>query len=227
MIKKLRYIPAIVFGSICLAFMLPPKAKIMVIGDSISLGYGPFLKEILIDKYDYLTKNTNENAGNLDYPTGPNAGDSHMVLSYIRDLVSKSEFRPQILLINCGLHDIKTNPETGQKAIDPSDYANNLKTIFGLLRKAGIRTIWVNSTPVNDSIHNSGHVGFFRYNKDAVGYNHIADSICRQYKVPVIDLYSYSSHFPPAARMDHVHYKPEYANLQAAYIAGFLQNIEK
>lgn len=225
--KTYRYIFAIAFSFICLAFMLPPKAQIMVIGDSISLGYGPFLKEIFKDKYDYLTKNTNENVGNLDYPTGPNAGDSHMVLSYIKDLVSKSEFRPQILLINCGLHDIKTNPSTGQKAINPGDYANNLKAIFRLLCKARIRTIWVNSIPVNDSIHNSCHVGFFRYNKDAVLYNHLADSICRQYKIPVIDLYSFSSHFPSAARMDHVHYKPEYANLQAAYIAGFVQNIVK
>jgi len=197
-----------------------------VIGDSISLGYGPFLKEMLADNFDYSTKNTNGDAGNPDYPSGPNAGDSRMVLNYLRTLKADRNFHTGLMLLNCGLHDIKTDRKTGKKSIDNKLYAMNLDTIFRLLQHMKQPVVWVTTTAVNDSIHNSNNVGFYRYNKDVEIYNQIADSICRVYKIPVIDLYSFCSKFPVTAYSDHVHYKPEFSKLQAAYISGFISNIK-
>ncbi len=224
--KKLKIFSIIVFALLLISFTQKEKRKILVVGDSISLAYGPELKKILENKYDYITKNTNADAGNLDYPTGPNAGDSRMVLSYLKTLSKESGFHADLLLLNCGLHDIKTNPKTGFKAIDQHLYKNNLDSIFRILQKMKLRVVWINTTPVNDSIHNSKRIGFYRYNNDVIKYNHIADSICLKHHIQMIDLYQFSKIFPLSAIADHVHFKPEYARLQAAYIAGFIDNID-
>ena len=224
--KKSIQITFLLLIFIFLSFKTNDRKKIMVIGDSISLGYGPELKLMLANTFDYSTKNTNADAENLDYPTGPNAGDSRMVLSYLRTLKADKNFRADLMLLNCGLHDIKTDRKSGIKAIDSKQYAMNLDTIFRLLCKMKQPVIWVNTTPVNDSIHNSKNVGFFRYNTDVIRYNQIADSLCFKNKIRVIDLYSFTKKFTVSAYADHVHYKPEFAKLQAAYIAGYISNFK-
>lgn len=198
----------------------------LVIGDSISLGYGPELKNMLDSNFEYYTKETGSGYGNLDIPTGPNSGDSRMVLDYFRHLSKNKNFHTDLLLLNCGLHDIKTVPQTNTKIFNKTLYKNNLDSIFRIIKKMKIQVIWVNTTPVNDSIHNSKRVGFYRFNQDVIEYNQIADSICSRRHIPVIDLYSFSKKFPLSAIADHVHYKPEYAKLQAAYIAGFVATLK-
>jgi len=225
--KHLFYISISVILLLMLSFSANERKKLLVIGDSISLGYGHELKAMLAAEFDYETKNTNANAGNLDFPTGPNAGDSRMVLNYLRSLKNNGAFNADLMILNCGLHDIKTDRKTNKIVIDAKQYAANLDSIFVLLKKMKQPTIWVKTTQVNDSIHNSKNVGFYRYNQDVVRYNQIADSLCCKYKIPVIDLYRFSSGFPASAYIDHVHFKPEYAKLMAAYIAGFIHNFKK
>jgi len=223
--KTLIFIALVIIISF-LSFKTNERKKIMVIGDSISLGYGPELKQMLANTFDYSTKKTNADAGNLDFPVGPNAGDSRMVLNYLRTLKANQNFHADLMLLNCGLHDIKTDRKTGEVLIDSKQYSLNLDTIFRLLRKMRQPVIWVNTTPVNDTIHNSKNVGFYRYNADVVRYNQIADSLCLKYKIPVINLYCFTLTFSTAAYADHVHFKPEFTKLQAAYIAGFISNIK-
>lgn len=225
--KYIRFIFIPFLALIFFSFTQIYKKKLLVIGDSISLAYGPELKLFLEDEFDYSTKNTNANAGNLDYPTGPNGGNSRMVLDYLLTLAADKKFHTDLLVLNCGLHDIKTDFKTGEKVIEPNAYKKNLDSIFKLGKKMKLRMIWVNITPIYDSIHNSKKVGFYRYNKDVIEYNRIADSICLKKHIPIIDLYSFSKKFPVSAIADHVHFKPEYAKLQAAYIAGFIENFEK
>lgn len=208
------------------SFSASERKKLLVIGDSISLGYGPELKNMLAAKFYYETKNANANAGNLDFPTGPNAGDSRMVLNYLRSLQKQRIENADLMLLNCGLHDIKIDRKTNKIVIDAKHYAANLDSILSLLKKMKQPTIWVKTTPVNDSIHNSKDVGFYRFNKDVIRYNQIADSLCNKYKIPVIDLYHFSAVFPVSAYSDHIHFKPEYAKFQAAYIAGFIANVK-
>ena len=132
-----------------------------------------------------------------------------------------------MLLLNCGLHDVKTDPKTGKRQVELDEYRSNLDQIRRLARKMKLQLVWVNSTPVNDSIHNSKGVAFHRYNRDALRYNAVADSLFSRHGVPVIDLYSFSAKFPLSAYMDHVHYREEYRALQAAYIAGFLETVRQ
>lgn len=221
--KHLSIITLAILMLTLLSFTQQNKKRLLVIGDSISLGYGPELKNMLANDFDYNTKETGSGYGNLDIPTGPNSGDSRMVLEYFRHLCKNKKFHTDLLVLNCGLHDIKTVPQSNTKTISKTLYKNDLDSIFTIIKKMKIRLIWVNTTPVNDSIHNSKRVGFYRYNKDVVEYNHIADSICSRRNIPVIDLYNFSTKFPVSAIADHVHFKPEFAKLQAAFIAGFIQ----
>ncbi|VBB43697.1 conserved hypothetical protein [uncultured Paludibacter sp.] len=220
--KHARLIIILLLPMIMLSFSSSSKKNILVIGDSISLGYGPFLSEMLYDKYRYSTKNTGADVGNLDYPSGPNAGDSKMVLLYLKTLL-KQKKDINLILLNCGLHDIKTDKKTRKKTIPVELYKQNLDSIFKVVKKQNIPLIWINTTPVNDSIHNSKNVGFYRYNADVIKYNLAADSICKKHKIKQIDLYNFTSKFPITAYKDHIHYFNEYARLQAAYIAGFVQ----
>lgn len=204
------------------------RPRIFVIGDSISIQYGPFLKEFLEGKFEYDRKrDKGEAMKDLDKPVGANGGDSRMVLEYLKTLSSDKSFRANILLLNCGLHDIKTDRATGKKQIDADEYAANLKAILKLAKRMKLRLVWINSTPVDDDRHNSRNVGFFRFDRDAREYNEIARRIFSKAKTPIIDLNAFSRRFPSEAFSDHVHYKPEYSRLQAAFIAGFLETVRQ
>ena len=204
-----------------------PKKHILMIGDSISILYGPYLKDFLKDTFDYRVKgNIKDAIINLDNPNGANAGNSRMILDYLEHCSDNEiNYEDDIILLNCGLHDIKTDPVTGKKAINLAEYISNLDSIFNIILSLDKKLIWINSTPVNDSIHNSRQTGFYRFNNDVIKYNLAADSICKFYKIPVIDLYLYSNSFPVEAYSDHVHYKPQYSKLQAKFISDFLKNL--
>lgn len=201
------------------------KKKIFVIGDSISIQYGPYLKNFIESKFDYDRKRDNGEAmQDLNKPVGANGGDSRMVVEYLKTLQKDKSFKADILLVNCGLHDIKTDRKTGNKAIEFDEYKANLKGILKLAKKLKVKLIWITSTPVNDEIHNSKNVGFFRYSKDAEIYNESAKTFFEKEKIPFIDLNTFSKVFPLEAYADHIHYKQQYSEFQAAFIAGFLLN---
>ena len=203
-----------------------PKKKILVIGDSISILYGSYLKEYIEDKYEYRVKgNLTDAIVNLDNPNGANAGNSKMVLDYLKHFYdTELSYNDDIILLNCGLHDIKTDPTTNAKAISLNEYKSNLDSIYQIIKHLNKKLIWINTTPVNDSIHNSIPVGFYRYNDDVVKYNSAADSIFNSYKIPIVDLYSFSKSFPSNSYSDHVHFKSAYSKLQAKYIREFILN---
>lgn len=201
------------------------RPKVFVVGDSISIQYGPYLEKYLAGKVDYDRKGDTpgQKAGaNLDYPTGANGGDSRMVLAYLKAKVTEPGFRPDVLLLNCGLHDIKLDVKTKTYQVDSANYRQNLHAIYSLTKKHKIPLVWVRSTAVVDSIHNSRSSAFHRYGKDIDAYNRIADEVWRKHKVPVVDLYEFTKALPGNNYIDHVHYNENTRASQAAYIAGYL-----
>lgn len=225
---KFKSLVFLLLSFLLLSFTQNNKPKFFVIGDSISIFYGPYLKMFTEGEFDYDRKRDKGEAMlNLDKAVGANGGDSRMVVEYLKELYSNKTFQADYLLVNSGLHDIKTNPQSGKKQIALNEYRQNSLTIYKLSKKLKVKLIWVNCTPVNDSVHNSKGVAFYRYNNDVLDYNQVSDSIFNSKGVKIIDIYTFSSTFPINAYLDHVHYKPEFAKLQAAFIAGFLQNYKK
>jgi lysophospholipase L1-like esterase len=203
-----------------------PPPRIFVIGDSISIQHGPHLEKYLQGNALYERKQDDGTAkNNLDYPTGANGGDSGMVLKYLIHKLNKPGFKPDYLLLNCGLHDIKRNTTTHEIQVTEEEYRKNLETTFKLLKKKNIRLIWMRTTPVVDSIHNAKSRSFHRFAADVETYNLIADEICRKHNVPLIDLFSFSKQLGEDQFIDHVHYNETARTLQAAFIAGAVQTI--
>jgi lysophospholipase L1-like esterase len=205
------------------AFTVVKPIKLFVLGDSISLQYGPYLEKDLTGAFVIQRKaGTYEALKNLDIPNGANGGDSRMVLNYLKLKLDDPKFHPDVLVLNCGLHDIKRDKASNKIAVDSIQYRQNLTTICTLLDQKKIPLIWVRTTNVVDSIHAKNPV-INRYHKDLIQYNQIADEVMKNQHIPSIDLYSFTLNLGGNRFVDHVHYNAETQALQAAYIAGFLR----
>ncbi len=198
---------------------------VYVIGDSVSLQYGPYLKRALGGIFAYDRKGGIEKAMlDLDNPEGANGGDSVRVLKFLRDCIGSSWRKPEVLLVNCGLHDIKRNVESGEISVRFEQYRENLKSMIDLCRQAGIRMVWMQTTPVVDAIHNRDGIAFYRYDEDVQRVNEIASAIMHDESVRMIDLYGFSMSLGKLEEqyMDHVHFVDAVREKQGIYIAGFL-----
>lgn len=203
--------------------MINAKKKLFILGDSISLHYGPYLAEMLEGVYEVSRKEGEKEAYcDLNIPTGGNGGDSGQVLSYLNQLFEEGKLDYDFMLLNCGLHDIKVYPHTNEKQVGIVKYRENLKDIVSLLGRAKVRTVWVRSTPVVDLVHNSRISDFARYACDLDEYNEAADMIMNESGVFSIDLYTFTKNLGEDIYCDHVHFKEEIRALQAAFIAGCL-----
>ncbi len=201
------------------------KRKIFVIGDSASIHYGPFLKKITRDKFDYDRKRGIEQAlTDLDMPIGANAGDSVMVMDYLSQEY-KRNIKYDILLINCGLHDVRIDRAINKVQVQLEEYKINLRKIIEISKPMANKTIWIGLTPVIDEIHNSRKEGVLRYSKDVYAYDIAAKEIMAEYGVPCIDMYNFTKNLGADIYSDHVHFKQEIRELQATFIAGYLNSI--
>jgi hypothetical protein len=197
--------------------------SLFVIGDSISIQYGPYLKKLVEGRFHYDRKRGEAEAlADLDRPVGANGGDSSMVLEYLLGEQSRG-VRYDILLINCGLHDIKTDPAAGGKQVPLDQYRDNLEQIAAVARQMAQAVIWVRTTDAVESIHNARSASFHRYHADVLAYNEAADETMGKHRIPTLDLYAFTRVFGESAYRDHVHYTDEVCRLQAAYIAGYLE----
>ena len=204
--------------------------KIYVIGDSISLHYGEFIIDALCDGFAYVPReNVKEALENINMAVGGNAGDSSRVLGLVKKQEEEGDINNyDIILFNCGLHDIKRHPPKGTLQVEPELYEKNLCEVLDILKGHNVTPVFLTTTPVNDEIHHSYleiNNGIERFNKDVLEYNKIALGIMEKYKVAVIDLYNYTLAFGDAAYMDHVHYITEVRKLQAEFIANELDRL--
>jgi len=195
---------------------------LFIIGDSISIQYGPYLEKLVAGTFTYDRKQDDAGApratSNLDVPTGANGGDSDMVLAYLRHRRAHQPIPPGLLLLNCGLHDIKTSIVTGEIQVPLARYQENLRAILAEARAMNLEVVWVRITPVIDEIHNPRAEGFHRFARDVAAYNAAADAIMAGAGIRTIDLHAFSEKFLPAGFIDHVHFTEDVREKQAAFI---------
>ncbi|WP_461614760.1 SGNH/GDSL hydrolase family protein [Clostridium sp. Marseille-QA1073] len=198
--------------------------SLFVIGDSISIHYGPYLKEMIKDKFTYDRKRGLEHALiDLDKPVGANAGDSNMVLEYLQEEHRLGSIY-DVLIINCGMHDLRRDREFNRVQIEIDKYKSNLEEIIKLSKKMAKEVIWISLTPIIDEIHNERKAGFLRYNSDVEKYNEISSWIMKEENVKIVDLYNFTKNLGRDIYCDHVHFKEEVRRLQGAFIAGYLNS---
>ncbi|MCF7854021.1 MAG: SGNH/GDSL hydrolase family protein [Candidatus Pacebacteria bacterium] len=193
--------------------------ELFVIGDSISIGYGPSLESMVHGVFQYGRK-----GGALD-PLGDvvQGGDSARVLDYLKQLHEKRTFHPDVLLVNCGLHDLKTDRESGEKQIPIGMYERNLCEIARTAAQLCGSMIWVRTTPVLFARHRKVKT-FDRYEADVDSYNTVADNVMAAEGIMSADLFTFTVKLgvAEALKEDGVHFRPVASRLQAAYLAGYL-----
>ncbi|MCG2613526.1 SGNH/GDSL hydrolase family protein [Terrimonas sp. NA20] len=223
---KKGIISLVCLAIIAMAFRQDKPKKLFLLGDSISMQYSPFLEKMVKGKYTIIRKQDDgEGMQNLDIPKGSNIGNSRMALSYIRYKLADGKFHPDLITLNCGLHDIKRDTATGALAVDSAEYRRNLTEIVNIIKQKKIPMIWIRSTQVVDSIHKKNKA-FIRLATDLEAFNAIADDVFRKAGISVLDLYSFTKNMGNRRFVDHVHYDDDTKELQAAYIAGYLEQWE-
>jgi len=204
------------------------KRSLFVIGDSISIHYGPYLDQMTQGVFCYSRKSGLDAAlRDLNQALGANGGDSGHVLDYLSDMSADENWHHDILLLNCGLHDIKTDPRTGAAQVPLAAYARNLSRIFQIAKRVAAHPVWVSSTPVDDERHQRFNPGFIRHQADLLRYNAAAAEQARLAGIPIADLADFTGKLGADLYADHIHFTEPVRQLQAAFLAGFVIGLLK
>ena len=154
---------------------LSEKPTVVLIGDSIRMGYQPFVTEALAGEAEI-------------WAPEENGGDSRNVLTHLEAWVIARA--PHAVHVNCGLHDVKKSFETGVAQVPLAEYEENVRRILTALSSLeGTQVVWASTTPVDEKLHHANK-GFDRFEADVDAYNSCARSLCRSLDIEVHDLFA-------------------------------------
>src|SRR5262249_22652376 len=138
--------------------------KVVLVGDSIRIGYAPLVAKLLDGKAVVVSAK-------------PNGEDSGNVLKNLDEWVIKEQ--PAVVHINAGLHDLKLTGKTYQVPL--AQYETNLKTILERIRKeTKAKIVFATSTPILDKLHAERKAGFDRFEADVRKYNAAAVTVMKE-----------------------------------------------
>lgn len=189
-------------------------ARVLILGDSISIGYTPFVREILAGMAT-VVRPTVANGDKAENCAGTNYGKDQ-IARWLQ--LEGGAF--DVIHFNFGLHDLKhVDPETGKNSNDPihphqaklKNYTAQLRSIAQELQTSGAQLIFATTTPVP-----KGNVRPFRDPEDVVKYNAAAWGIMSELGIPINDLYGFA--LPRLAEIQqpaNVHFTPEGSRLLA------------
>ncbi len=192
----------------------PGLPRVLLIGDSISLGYTIPVRELLQGKANV-------------HRVGENGGPTTNGLKELSSWLAMGGTNGQpakwdVIHFNFGLHDLKQlkqGPSGPVYEVPPDDYAKNLQQLVTLLKATGAKLIWATTTPVPD-----GPLRPMRSEADVVKYNQIAAGIMQQNSIPIDDLFAAVQ--PQEAELqvkNNVHFKPAGYQVLAQHVADSIE----
>jgi acyl-CoA thioesterase-1 len=179
---------------------VPGLPRLLIIGDSISMGYTLPVRELLKDKV---------NVHRIAENGGPTTRGIQQMDKWLGD------GKWDVITFNFGLHDLKIM-DNGLQQVPPEDYEKNLRTIVAKLKATGAKLIWVTTTPVPE-----GELNPPRRFYDAVKYNEIAARVMKDNGITILDLYAFA--LPRLAQLQKphdVHFTPEGYKALAEQVAA-------
>ena len=165
----------------------PALPRVLLIGDSISMGYTLPVRGLLKGKANV-------------HRIPENGGPTTTGVASLSAWLGNGPW--QVIHFNWGLHDVKMD-ENGKHQVPIEQYEANLRKLVGQLQTTGARLIWASTTPVPDA-----GVSPPRRNADVLGYNAVAKRIMDEHKIATDDLYSVA--FPRLDELElpaNVHFK--------------------
>jgi lysophospholipase L1-like esterase/dienelactone hydrolase len=191
----------VILALVALAAIASPGAraqaglpKVVLVGDSIRLGYAPRVAARLAGKATVIS-------------SPANGGDSGNVLDHLDEWVIRE--KPDVVHLNFGLHDLKRSKADGHHQVEPDRYAANLRRIAARIRdETGAALVFASTTPIVDERHAQRGADFDRTEADVLRYNIMAAATLRELDVPINDLHWVVEQGGPARMLgpDGTHY---------------------
>ena len=192
----------ILIGLLCVG-LAAQSPLVLVIGDSISIGYTPRVTAKLAGKA--VVKHNDGNAAHTN--TG---------VEKLEGWLGTEEWK--VITFNFGLHDLKIM-ENGKHQVGLAEYEKNLGTIAARLKKTGARVLFVTTTPVPE-----GKISPLRKPGDEVLFNKAARRVMKKHKIRVVDLYAFAK--PRLAEIQtpaNVHFTKEGSVQLAGVVAAAIE----
>ncbi len=199
----------------------PAMPRVLLIGDSISIGYTKPTRQLL--------------AGKAEVHRVPgNAGHTGMGLAGLPKWLDEKHGKWDVIHFNWGLWDLcYRNPQSkvqghrdkvnGKLTHTPEQYAANLEQIVTRLEQTGAKLIFATTTPVP-----KGEAG--RKVGDDAKYNAVALDVMKRHGVRINDLHAVMSPHMKQHQVGpgNVHFTPEGSKLLAEHVAaGILDALGK
>jgi hypothetical protein len=190
---------------------IPGLPRVLLIGDSISIGYTLDVRDIL------------QGEANVHRPP-TNCGPTEKGLQELDAWLGSKSW--DVIHFNWGLHDLKyvdgksglVDVGQGKRTNTLAGYGNNLEALVVRLKKTGATLIWTATTPIP-----KGSKG--RIPGDEVQYNVAAKDIMKKHGVAIDDLYTYSDMYVRALQREaNVHYMPEGSRLLAEQVVKAIRS---
>jgi acyl-CoA thioesterase-1 len=178
--------PVLVFPELIFAGTNQDLPNVLIIGDSISIGYTPFVREIL--KY-----RANVYRPMLDDEKPENCSGTTKGVENIDRWIGDTKW--EVIHFNFGLHDIKhVDPATGENSTNPKhpqqaplkQYKQNLEIMVEKLKATRAKLIFATTTPYPDVVE-----GPLRKPGMPQKYNREAVKIMNKNNVIINDLYAF------------------------------------
>lgn len=178
---------------------VPGLPRVLLIGDSISMGYTLPVREMLKGKANV-------------HRIPVNGGHTINGLTNLKAWLGTSKW--DVIHFNWGLHDLKYLAADNKTLVDPSvpgarqqvplpEYEKNLTALVEQLKATGAKVIWCNTTPVPE-----GSTG--RVHGVEVKYNEAASRVMKAAGVPIDDLWTHATAKLKDVQLPaNVHYTPE------------------
>jgi len=167
----------------------PGLPRVLLIGDSISIGYTIPVRNLLKGKANV-------------HRIPANGGPTKNGLANIDKWLGDGHW--DVIHFNWGIHDLKIMTD-GKRQVEPGDYEKNLRTLVAKLKATGAKLIWATTTPIPE-----GPLNPPRSFGKVPEYNEIADRVMKENGVAIDDLNTVITPHVGEMQIPHdVHYKAE------------------
>ncbi len=211
-------------GHAMLKLVAPEKLpRVLLIGDSISMGYTPFVQEQL--KECCVVRPTSEQ-GKMINCQGTTFGVKH-IDNWLITLGGNWD----LIHFNFGLHDLKHVDAAGKNSMNPDDplqaspevYEQQLREIVRKLKATGANLIFATTTPVPVGVQPLREV------EAPARYNEIARKVMAENNIPVNDLYEFAqSRLSEIQQPKNVHFSQKGSRVLGEEVARVIrQQLEK
>lgn len=186
---------------------VPGLPRVLLIGDSISIGYTLSVREKLQGEANVHRIPTNG---------GPTIRGLESIDSWLGD--SKWD----VIHFNWGLHDLRIMEDTGKQQVTLDEYKQNLEQLVERMKQTDATLIWCSTTPVPPVSTPA------RSEDDVLAYNAAAREIMQRHDVIISDLHGYALPRMKEIQLpDNVHFHDEGSAVLAEHVAAAIRKALK